>query len=137
MARIAASRRTDEWGNLVWQPEAERVRRVIEKLARGHAAYELYPQLEDPDEVAFAPFLAMSDGERSAFEEVTSEPLHLWPELGSRAFLRACGAYPRSEEVGPWIIVQPGRYRYSVVERGGVLVQMVLSEYLACAVAWA
>jgi len=141
-ARIAASQTTDESGDLIWQPEVDRIRRVVLKLARGHAAYELYPQLEDPDEVAFVPFLVMSDDERSAFEEVNSGPLQPWPELGSRAFLRACGVYPDSEQAGPllqagsWIIVQPGRYRYSVIETGGVLVRIVLSEYLACAVTW-
>lgn len=129
MSRIASSQRTDESGDLVWQPETERVRKVLAKLARGHAAYELYPQFEDPTEVVFTPLLAMSGDERSLFEQVISEPLQLWPELGSRAFLRACGAYPQSEQVGLWVIVQPGRYRYSVVEEdSGVVVQMVLSE---------
>lgn len=34
-----------------------------------------------------------------------------------------------------WIVVQPGRYRYSV-ESDGSMVRMVLSEYLGCHVAW-
>ena len=90
-ARIEASRILDATGNLSWQPEIERVRRTITKLARGHAAYELYPQLEEPERVAFIPFLAMSDHERAAFEEVTSGTLQGWPEIGSRAFYRASG----------------------------------------------
>ena len=35
-----------------------------------------------------------------------------------------------------WVVVQPDRYRYAVVETGGVVVRMVLSEYLACEVVW-
>jgi hypothetical protein len=136
-ARIAASRRRNEAGNLVWQSETDRVREVVTKLARGHVAYEMYPKMEEPDEVAFAPLQVMSGHERAAFEDVTSGTLAGWPEIGSRAFLRASGKNPDPfEQIGDWIVVQPGRYRYSVVEAGGVLVQMVLSEYLACAVSW-
>lgn len=136
-ARIAASRRSNEAGNLVWQSETDRVRKVVTKLARGHVAYEMYPKIEEPDEVAFAPLQIMSDHERAAFDDVTSGTLELWPEIGSRAFLRALGKNPdRFEQIGDWIVVQPSRYRYSVVESGGLLVQMVLSEYLACAVSW-
>lgn len=136
--RIEASQRKDETGNLLWQPEPERIRKIVAKLARGHAAYELYPKLEEPDEVAFAPLSVVSDQERTAFEDVTAGNLITgWPELGSRAFLRASGKKPdQFEQMGDWIVVQPGRYRYAVVETGGVLVRMVLSEYLACLVAW-
>jgi len=38
-----------------------------------------------------------------------------WPEIGSRAFVRACGAKADEfAQVGEWVVVQPGRYRYSV-----------------------
>lgn len=107
------------------------------KLARGHAAYQLYPKLEEPLEVTFAPLQVLSEQERSAFEHLTSAKPSLWPEMGSRAFLRAFGKSPdRFEQSGEWIVVQPNRYRYAVAETGGVLVRMVLSEYLACEVVW-
>ncbi len=135
-ARIAACERRDDDGNLTWTPEADRIRRVVMKLARGHTAYEFYPTLEAPDEVAFAPLSVLSEQERTAFEDVTAGKLDLWPELGSRAFLRAVGKKPdQCEQLGDWFVVQPGRYRYAVVETGGVLVRIVLSEYLACMVA--
>jgi hypothetical protein len=35
-----------------------------------------------------------------------------------------------------WIVVQEGRYRYRVSQNDGNIVQMVLSEYLACHVIW-
>ena len=39
----------------------------------------------------------------------------------------------RKIQDGPWIVVQPNRYRYSVDEG---LVRLVLAEYLACIVEW-
>jgi hypothetical protein len=75
--------------------------------------------------------------DRAAFEHLAYGEPNLLPEIGSRAFLRAFGKSPdRFEQSGDWIIVQPGRYRYAVVETGGVLVRMVLSEYLAGEVRW-
>jgi len=81
------------------------------------------------------PLIAMSEEERIAFEAVMLGTYQGWPELGSRAFMRAIGSSPdKRETVGGWIIVQPGRYRYAVLE--GTIVQIVLSEYLACRVVW-
>ena len=136
--RIEGARKRDEADDLIWEPEAGRVRNVILKLARGHAAYELYPKLEKPSIVGFAPLQILSDDQRSAFEQVAGDDeTDLWPEIGSRAFLRAFGKSPdRLPLSGGWVVVQPGRYRYSVSETGGVIVRMVLSEYLACEVVW-
>jgi len=138
-ARVNNSKRRDEEGTLIWQPENNRVRRIMSKLARGHAAYELFPQLEEPAAVEFAPLIAMSEDERAAFERgalVFGGP-QLWPEIGSRAFFRACGVPPDPHpRLDGWIVVQPGRYRYAVAETGGVMVKLVLSEYLACEVVW-
>lgn len=135
--RIEGARKRDEADNLIWEPEASRVRNVVLKLARGHAAYELYPKLEKPTVVSFAPLQILSDREISAFEQLADVKLDLWPEIGSRAFLRALGKSPdRFPLSGDWIVVQPDRYRYAVAETGGVIVRMVLSEYLACEVVW-
>lgn len=135
-ARIAKSKGRDDAGQLVWQPEMDRVYKIIVKLARGHAAYELYPLLDEPSRVDFRPLLTMSDTERSVFESSPLDTPQLWPEIGTRAFLRTLAAFERVNKNVDWILVQPGRYRYLVNETGGVLVRMVLSEYLACMVAW-
>lgn len=137
--RIEACMRKDAAGNLLWQPEADRVRKIILKLARGHVAYELYPIFEEPFEVILAPLPVLSKEEQAAFAlgGMTTGKLGLWPEIGSRAFSRALGKKPdHLDQQGEWLVVQPDRYRYAVVETGGVLVRMVLSEYLACAVYW-
>ena len=133
--RIAKAENRDGTDNQVWMPEVDRVQRVILKLARGHAAYELYPHLEEPSDIDVVPLVAMSERDRIAFETWMSGLFQLWPELGSRAFMRALGKSPDKRETeGEWIIVQPGRYRYAVLE--GTVVQIVLSEYLACRVGW-
>jgi len=135
--RIEGSRRKDEAGNLLWEPEGNRIRNVILKLAKGHAAYELYPKFEEPVEVKFAPLQVLRGEERAAFGRLTPEKLDLWPEFGSRAFLLTFGKSPdRLKKSGDWIVVQPARYRYAVAETGGVLTRMILSEYLACEVVW-
>jgi hypothetical protein len=135
--RIRGSLRRSDDGSLVWMPEEDRVRRVVVKLARGHAAYELsLPQIEEPIGVSVLPLAVMSDSERSTFENAGTGGLRGWPEIGSRAFHRAAGAHPYAAQPGPWIDVQQGRYRYSVDQDGGVSVRLVLSEYLGCTVAW-
>ncbi len=117
-------------------PEQDRVRRVLVKLARGHAAFENNePRTDSPRSVAFMPFVAMSTEDRSRFE-IGSKGLEFagWPEVGSRAMTRlATGADLSS---GEWIVVQPEMYRYRIEWTQGFRVQMVIREYLAAEVAW-
>ncbi|MGD0649715.1 MAG: hypothetical protein ABSA97_00995 [Verrucomicrobiia bacterium] len=35
-----------------------------------------------------------------------------------------------------WIVVQPGRYRYLASVGDGVIIRLVISEYLGCEVIW-
>jgi hypothetical protein len=138
-SRIDASREADRAGNPAWQPEVDRVRRVLLKLARGHVAHELYPNLEDPLQVSFAPLPTLNEAERAAFEDVPVQGIVGFPEIGTRAFLRTVLAVGQNQ--GPvayseaWVVVQADRYRY-MVDPDGRMVRMVLSEYLACRVAW-
>jgi len=135
--RIESAKRMIAPGDSRWEAEPDRVRNVVLKLAKGHTAYELYPKLEDPDEVSIVPMQMLNEEKRLAFEQPTANRLKFWPEIGSRSFLRAFGKFPdRLEQSGEWIMVQPDRYRYAVAETNGVLVRMVLSEYLCCMVHW-
>ena len=137
--RIAASRRKGERGNAVWVPEADRVRRVARKLALGHVAHELYPRHDEPTAVLCAPLPELSEQARAAFEDAPLGVDNVFPEIGTRAFIRTC--LLTATDHAPtllrerWIVVQPDRYRY-VVETDGSMVRMVLSEYLACEVVW-
>lgn len=141
--RIKGARKRDEADNMLWEPEVDRVRNVILKLAIGHAVYELYskyelyPKLKTPTVINFAPLQILKNEERSAFEQLGTGNSVLWPEIGSRAFLRAFGKSPDQRSLSKgWVEIQPERYRYAVAETDGVLVRIVLSEYLACEIVW-
>jgi hypothetical protein len=134
--RIDAARSLDAAGRLFWLPEVERVRNVVLKLVRGHAAFELSePQLDDPKHIAICPLEEMSNATRLAFEEVPVESA--WPEIGSRAFVGTVVAFGQGySQSSGWSRVQDGRYRYLVSYSQGPAVRIVLSEYLACEVSW-
>jgi hypothetical protein len=109
-----------------------RVRNVVLKLARGHAAFELNePQRDDPRSIGFWPLVTMGLKQREDFEIPPWSSV--WPEVGSRAMQRLVEADPGASI---WIVVQPGRYRYLASVGDGVIVRIVLSEYLGCEVSW-
>lgn len=133
-ARLAASA-TRGGSSIGWIPELSRVGRVVLKLARGHAAYELgEPQLAQPERIWVAPFNTMPERSREAFESVPTESL--FPEIGSRAFIKTVIVGERTLLPNGWQIVQDGRYRFLVSFSEGTVVRIVLSEYLACEVSW-
>lgn len=135
--RIAEGCTKDDSGKLVWKVEEDRVKTVIMKLARGHAAFQLgLPQLGEPEGISFVPFVVMSDEQRTTFELGSTSSIPLWPEVGSRAFISAAKSGTVAYEKG-WLTVQASRYRYFVDHTGvGLVIKMVLSEYLACRVVW-
>lgn len=128
---IARGRSRDLFDGLNWAFERERVERVVVKLARGLVAYEeSNPQLDEPEHVSISPLVAMNEAQRAEFVPTApSGVVFRLPEVGSRAFLRAC----KDPGADPWVVVQPERFRYLVE---GTEVRMVLRDYLACVVAW-
>lgn len=112
--------------------EVERVRRVAEKLARGHAVFELNePQYGPATEVMVLPLKMLGSQRRESFEHVPVPDV--WPEVGSRAMQRVAARGGLAE----WLEVQEGRYRYlAVATQAGILVRAVLSRYLAIEVRW-
>jgi hypothetical protein len=135
--RIAKGLTKDDNGKFVWKVEEDRIKTVIMKLARGHAAFQLgLPQLGEPEEISFRPFVVMSDEQRTIFELGSKSSAPLWPEIGSRAFISVAQSDAVAYEKD-WLTVQKSRYRYFVDHTvGGLVIQMVLSEYLACRVVW-
>lgn len=134
-SQIHALMVVDASGGKLWGADMDRVRNVVVKLARGHLDYELSIQeLGEPDLVEIAPLLTFDNDQRDFFECPDPAPAALWPELGSRAFMRML---PRGDKlVDGWLDVQEGRYRYLVGQTQGNFVHIVLSEYLACRVVW-
>lgn len=133
--QIKSSLMVDLLGDKTWIPDMDRVRNVVLKLARGHIDYELSIQERgEPDVFEVVPLQLMDEEQRAFFEDPEPGPLALWPEIGSRAFLRVL---PSGDDIeGGWIVVQEGRYRYKVGQGFGNYAHLVLSEYLACRVAW-
>jgi len=133
-ARLARAQQRTLFGEVSFAIEFDRVRKVALKLARGHAAFELNePQFADPSSVTILPSMLMTEEQRKDFEappgSTTGPSVGAWPEVGSRAMQRiVTGEF--------WVVPQPGRYRYLASVEDGVLIRMVLSEYLACEVRW-
>jgi hypothetical protein len=137
-AMLAEARTVSETGT-IFKIDQERINRVVVKLARGHAAYELSePKHDNPTSVAIVPLPLLSEDARAHFEGVPRcRELTQWPEVGSRAFQRLAYSVTAGFEFdGGWVEVQPGRYRYLTFADGGVTIRMVISEYLACEIVW-
>ena len=119
-------------GGIAFSAEMPRVRNVILKLARGHSIYELNePRLDDPAHLVFIPLSSMDSESRANFE--VSPRSSVFPEVGSRGSQRLVVNDPG---VSLWIIVQPERYRYLAFVDDRIIIRIVISEYLACEIAW-
>jgi len=134
-ARISgAVTQLDFWGVRSVRLERDRVERVMLKLARGHAAYEFgEPVLDEPSESWIGPLAEMSETARRDFE--TAPEPSLFPEIGSRAFLRVIAMGGSGFALDDWQVVQEGRYRY-LVSPSPFLVRLVVGEYLAAEFRW-
>ena len=136
MAKIEKSKLIDDslWGKtkLLWEPEWERVQRVLIKNARGHAFYEHgEPMLDAPYGFGVKPLVTMPPEKRASFEIIDYGSN--WPEVGSRMMTRLITG---EDLVDNWVMVQEGVYRYAAIYSGGMAVRMVLYEYLAAEVIW-
>lgn len=134
-AQIQSTLTIDETGGKTWFPDMTRVRNVILKLARGHLHYEINVQeRDDPTSMEISPLSLLTPEHREFFECPEQGPMVVWPELGSRAFLRVL---PSGDQIADgWLDVQEGRYRYLVGQGHGNYVHIAISECLACRVAW-
>lgn len=145
-ARIeAAKRQVDD--RIEYAPESDRVINVMLKLARGHAAFELsQPCRENPDHFWCGPLASMSDEMRQSFDAAHVQ--QMFGEVGSRGLQRmqAVQMVLQSEKgegaqsgflLNDWVDVQDGYYRYLTIDDvGGLVIRIVVAEYLACEVAW-
>ena len=133
--RISKSKNIDEYNNVIWQPEIERVKNVVLKLARGHIAYELGIQhFEEPIVLDMLPIPLFSKEQLTSFNSQDDKQHSLHPEIGSRAFINLLTGNPTAYE--NWFTVQNGLYRYTLGQSNGDWVKFVISEYLACRVVW-
>lgn len=145
-AKIEAAR-TYVRGQTQFAIEPERIKNIVVKLARGHAAYELsQPCRDEPVSVWWLPLALMDEAQREEFE--SSHVVESYGEVGSRGMQRSLIAqFTLQSDAGEtktvglvindWVDVQEGRYRYHAVNYGdAVRIKLVISEYLACDVVW-
>lgn len=117
------------------------------KLARGHAAFELsQPCKEDPNHYWCGALDTLTKEAQEGFDSAHIQ--QIFGEVGSRNYQRMYAAEVtlKSESdvqqkmrviVNDWVDVQVGRYRYLAIDDiHGVIIRIVISEYLACEVAW-
>ncbi len=124
-----AERRASDGKCIGFDCEPVRMRRVLEKIARGLVAFEDGDaQVGSDAEVVWSALGQMTAQARSAF---MNAPSQLLPEVGSRAFIHLTKTgfdSPRQ-----WTTLQPGRFSF-LVDRpleGALGVRMLFSEYLA------
>lgn len=133
-ASMAAIRSVTENG-ITFLPNMDRVRRIVTKIARAHAAYELHEHFEhEATTIDVFPLSLLSNEALNDFESLGSGGFAPWPEVGSRAMQRLLEGYPGGRP--GWVVVQEGRYRYMAGVEEANVVRMVLSEYLGCKVTW-
>lgn len=134
-------------GGVSFQIESERVRRVLAKLATGHAAYELSLEVwAKPYSVWWHSIHLLSPNQREEFE--SPRVVERFGEIGSRGMQRlyltevalVSGAgQPLNLQLilNDWVEVQSNRYRYYASEENEhVCVRIVIGEYLASEVTW-
>jgi hypothetical protein len=120
---------------VVWQPDIDRINRLVLKNARGHAYFEYgEPRMEAPMDVWASPLESMLERERAEFEgPEEAMGFAAWPEIGSRMMTRVATGLDLD---GNWVVVQDGTYRYAVDDADGLRVRSVIWEYLATEVRW-
>lgn len=136
-ARLLQARRTADDGKISFVVEGERIKSVIMKLARGHAAFELSEsKREEPSHLMITPLHLLTPEARRHFE--TPPAVSIWPEIGSRAMQRMAVAWdtPSTPFGSDWVDVQEGQYRYMAVAEHAVMIRLVVGEYLGCEVIW-
>lgn len=119
---------------IIWQPEMNRMHRVILKNARGHAFYEYgEPMLDAPISISAIPLISMNHDQRNDFEKAGGS-FTGWPEVGSRMMTRVMTGQDLNDD--GWINVQDNIYRYIVFQQDLLTVRSVIHNYLATEVVW-
>jgi len=144
--RIEDSRRVVD-GQSGFFVEIERVEKVMLKLARGHAAFELSQICNStPDHFWCGTISSLSQEDQNTFHSVHFQ--EILGEIGSRNQQRLivmqmtipCGTGEQQNVgmlINDWIDVQDKSYRYIAIDDMGMLIiRIVIAEFYACEVSW-
>lgn len=135
--------KTEVDGQIAFVPEVERIRNVMLKLARGHAAFELsQPCRTEPNHFWCGPLSLLNEENREAFSSVHFQ--QVLGEVSSRNMQRLLVTQMTLQSgqqvemiINDWVDVQDDKYRYLAIDdMGQVVIRIVISEYFACEVAW-
>jgi hypothetical protein len=131
-ARIESAK-SDSNGLISFIPEDERVKNVVLKLARGHAAYELSQQLtHEPDHYWCGTLSSLTEEQIDAFrnhQRMLAAEISMTSLSGGQRTMQLL--------VNDWIEVQEGYYRYLPIDDiGGVIIRIVIANYLASEIGW-
>lgn len=139
--------RSGEEGEVRFFVETDRVRTVVLKLAKGHAAFELgRPFRQAPSQIAWWVMHLMTERDRCAFDAPYFP--ENYGEVGARGLQRMQvvemsleSANGDRRRVGflmnDWVEVQEERYRYQAIEtHEEVIIRMVIGGYLGASVVW-
>lgn len=134
-------------GQTQYAIEPERIKSIVVKLARGHAAFELsQPYRDEPASVWWCPLAMMDEEHLDEFE--ASQIAETFGEIGSRGMQRWVVAQFTLQSdsgetsttgmlINDWVEVQEGRYRYHAIDDGDTAkIKLVIGDYLACEVVW-
>lgn len=146
-ARIESAKSISD-GQIQFNIEPDRIRNVILKLARGHAAFELSQvRRDEPKSLWWYPLPLMTDAQRDDFD--ASHVVQMIGEVGSRGSQRLLatqitlqslndgGQSTLNLVINDWLDVQEGCYRYLAIDDvGEIKIKIVIAEYLACEVTW-
>ena len=139
-------------GKKAWSFRNDRIDRVLEKLAIGHAVFELSEGYRDSQgsrwatkDIAYTYAPAMSTQEIECYDDIVIMNNRLLPEIGSRVFekiyvvnedlIDSSGGNARLSAVFlDWTDVQDGKYRYIAEHfKDEITVRIVVDEYMfAC-----
>ena len=122
-------------GQISFNVEAERLKNVIVKLAKGHAKYEnSEPIFDEPTQVTFKPLPTMTQNEIDLF--LADAKLTKSPEVGSRAMQNFL-IDTNNNVLSHWTVVQPDNYSYcATMNLGRLSVKIIVWDYLAAEVIW-
>lgn len=121
---------------LYFRIESDRFENVLIKLAKGHVKFEhSTPMFENPHIMWFKYIDELSKDEYTAFFNI--EDSGKITEIGSRVFHKIHIDSAMQTYHNQWEIVQEERYEYCVSNNWGLTeVRIILSNYLACYIAW-
>jgi len=129
----------------IFDPEEERVRNVILKLARGHAAFELSQACrEEPNHFLCCPTSMIDDYDtfeaahiQSLVGEVGSRNMQRMKVMEAKIMSLSGKETVQNVIVNDWINVQEGYYHYLAVhDMEYIMIRIVIANYLACEVIW-